>query len=271
MRRILIAGNWKMHKTVAEARQLARAVADAAAEHPAVDRLLAPPYTALAAVSEIARPAGLLLAAQDMHWADQGAFTGAISPPMVAEWAGWVILGHSERRSLFGETDAEVNRKAHAACAHGLRPIVCIGETEAQRDAGRTDEVVAAQLAAGLQGLSADEVAGSVVAYEPVWAIGSGRACDAGEAARVMSRIRADLAEAFGTEAAARCRLLYGGSVKPDNIQDYLRAGDIDGALVGGASLQADSFLSLVRLAAELGGENHHPTNPIASDRKAFP
>lgn len=246
----LIAGNWKMHGTVAEARKLARGVVAAVSDETRVEVLLAPPFTALAAVSEIARPAGLRVAAQDMHWAGQGAFTGAISPSMVAELAEAVILGHSERRALFGESDLDVNRKLHAAFDAGLMPILCVGETEDRRDAGQADAVVLGQLEAALEGLDASEIAGMVVAYEPVWAIGTGRACDPAEAGRMMALIRASLAGRIGDASAARLRLLYGGSVKPDNVDDYMAAEDIDGALVGGASLDAASFAALVTAAA---------------------
>lgn len=256
MRLPLIAGNWKMHKTVAQARALAAEVAYAVDGLAGVEVLLAPPSTALAAVAAIARPRGLSVAAQTMHWADQGAFTGEISPSMVAELADYVILGHSERRSLFGETDEAVGRKIHAAFAHGLRPILCVGEGLDEREAGRADEVVLAQLAA-LDGIAAQEAVGLVLAYEPVWAIGTGRACDAAEAARVMGLLRQALGARFGAEAAAGARLLYGGSVKPENIAAYLAAADIDGALVGGASLEAEPFAALVRAAADQGAPAH--------------
>lgn len=252
MRLPLIAGNWKMYKTVAQARVLALEVADAVAAFAGVEVLLAPPATALAAVAAIARPRGLSVAAQTMHWADQGAYTGEIAPGMVAELASYVILGHSERRSLFGETDEALGRKVHAAFAHGLTPILCVGERLEEREAGRADAVVLAQLAA-LDGIAAAEAARLVLAYEPVWAIGSGRACDAAEAARVMGVLRAALAERFGSAAATGARLLYGGSVKPENIAAYLAAADIDGALVGGASLEAEPFAALVRAAADQG------------------
>jgi triosephosphate isomerase len=250
LRAPLIAGNWKMHKTVAEARALAAEVVAATAERGGVDVLLAPPFTALATVAEAVAGHGVLVAAQDCHWADAGAFTGAISPPMVAELASHVILGHSERRAIFGDSDDEVNRKVHAALAHGLAPIVCIGESEAQRDAGDADAVVSAQLAAALAGVADAEATRLTVAYEPVWAIGTGRACDTDEAARVCALVRAVLAERFDDAAAATIRVLYGGSVKPNNIDGYMAAGDIDGALVGGASLTADSFAALVSAAA---------------------
>ncbi len=252
MRRPLIAGNWKMHLTVAGAEALATAVADAVASLDAVELLLAPPATALAAVSALAAPRGLSLAAQTMHWADQGAYTGEIAPPMVREWAGYVILGHSERRQYFGETDAELGRKVHAAFAHGLTPILCVGEGLAEREAGRADAVVLGQLVA-LDGIAEQEAARLVLAYEPVWAIGTGRACDPAEAARMMALLRRALAERFGSAAAEEARLLYGGSVKPDNIAAYLAAPDIDGALVGGASLDAPSFAALARAGALRG------------------
>ncbi len=239
-----------MHTTVAEARDLAAAVISATADMAGADVLLAPPFTALADVSRSVAGSGILVAAQDCHWADQGAFTGAISPAMVAEWATHVILGHSERRALFGDTDDEVNRKVHAALGHGLAPIACVGESEAQRDAGDADSVVAAQIDAALAGVADSEALRLTLAYEPVWAIGTGRACDKGEAARVCALVRSRLAARFGADAAARIRVLYGGSVKPKNVNGYLAADDIDGALVGGASLAAESFASLVAAAS---------------------
>jgi len=249
LRTPLIAGNWKMHKSVAAGRELAVAVAHAADGLAGVDVLVAPPYTALAAVAEAVRESRVRMAAQDMFWADQGAFTGAISPLMVAELASHVIIGHSERRHVFGETDLDVSRKVHAAFAHSLVPIVCVGETEAQRDAGETDAVVLGQLAAALEGVGPDEAPRAVVAYEPVWAIGTGRACDTDEAARVMGLVRGWFAEVFDPETAAVVRLLYGGSVNPTNAAGFLARPDIDGALVGGASLEADSFTAIAASA----------------------
>jgi triosephosphate isomerase len=254
LRTPLIAGNWKMHKTVASARALTEAIVAETQGLEGVELLLGPPATALAAVSEIARPAGIHVAAQDMHWADKGAFTGAISPTMVAELAGHVILGHSERRSLFGETDLEVNRKVHAAIAHGLSPIVCVGETQSERAEGETDTVVLRQLAAAYEGIGDAEAERSIVAYEPVWAIGTGLACDPQEAARVMALLRGWLNQTYGSDVASRMRLLYGGSVKPNNIDAYAAIDDIDGALVGGASLEANSFVALARASAVTGG-----------------
>ncbi len=254
MRRPLIAGNWKMHKTVAEARALAGDVAAVVAgwgnaDGLRCDVLLCPPYTALAAVADVVRGSGVRVGAQDAFWGDAGAFTGAVGMPMVAELASHVLVGHSERRTLFGEGDDDVNRKAHAALAHGLAPVVCVGESAAARDAGQADAVVLGQLDAATAGLAAAEVERLVVAYEPVWAIGTGRACDAAEAGRMAAAIRGRAAASFGAAAAHGLRVLYGGSVKPDNIGGYLAAPDVDGALVGGASLEAASFLALVAAA----------------------
>jgi triosephosphate isomerase len=248
MRTPIMAGNWKMHFGLAVAAALAREVRAAVGEVEDATVVLAPPFTALAAVADAVRGSRIRVAAQDMFWADSGAFTGEVSPSMVAELASHVILGHSERRALFGETDEDVGRKVHAAVADGLVPLVCVGESEAERDAGATDEVVGRQLGA-LEGLAEAEAAGLVVAYEPVWAIGTGRACEPEEAQRVAGLIRARLAGDFGPAAAGSARVLYGGSVKPANVAAYLSAEDIDGALVGGASLAAETFLPLVRAA----------------------
>lgn len=252
VRKPLIAGNWKMNCTTTEARELARGVVDKTTDlTDRVDVTLAPPFTSLAVVAAVTKGTAVSVAAQDMHWADKGAFTGEISPLMVAELASQVILGHSERRTLFHETDQDVNRKVHAALAHGLTPILCVGETLEQREAEQTDLVVTVQLADALEGISAGEASSLIVAYEPVWAIGSGLPCDDAEAGRVCTLIRSQLAEAFGPAAADSARVLYGGSVKPGNFGAYLHHEDIDGALVGGASLEADSFNALVRTAAE--------------------
>jgi triosephosphate isomerase len=250
LRRPLIAGNWKMHKTTGPARSLASGVVDETSEYvDRVDVVVGPPYTALAAVAEAVRGSAVGVAAQDMFWADEGAFTGAIGPLMVADLATYVILGHSERRAHFDETDADVNRKVHAAFAHDLRPIVCVGETLAQRDAEQTDEVVTVQLSMALDGISQNEAARLLVAYEPVWAIGTGRPCDPEEAARVCGLIRQWMGDACGPEPAGSARILYGGSVKADNAASYFAREDIDGALVGGASLDAAGFAEIVRAA----------------------
>jgi triosephosphate isomerase (TIM) len=247
----IIAGNWKMYNTTAAARALASQVADEVAPHAGrVQVLLAPPFTALAAVADTVRGSAVGVSAQDMHWADEGAFTGAVSPAMVAELASHVILGHSERRHVFGESDADVSRKVHAAFAHLLTPIVCVGETLEQRQEGRTDDLVRTQLLTAVEGIAPEEAPQLVVAYEPVWAIGTGLPCEPDEAARVSGAIRLWLADAFGAGTARHVRILYGGSVKPDNLAPYMAAPDIDGALVGGASLNAASFVPLVEIAA---------------------
>jgi triosephosphate isomerase len=252
MRTPLLAGNWKMHMTSSEARDLAagiRARVAPAELGAGLEVVLAPAFTSLFAVAAAVEGSAVQVAAQDMHWADAGAFTGAISPRMILEFAGRVILGHSERRQHFGETDADVHRKVHAALHRGLAPIVCVGETAAERDAERTDAVVAAQVGAAVEGLSGPEVASLVFAYEPVWAIGTGRACDPEEADRVAQLVR----EVLRTDhpgAAADARVLYGGSVTAANVMRYVGYPDIDGALVGGASLDADGFAAMIRAVA---------------------
>jgi len=249
-RRPLIAGNWKLYKTVSEATAFARELkARLAAAHDA-EVAVAPTYTSLTAVAHALEGSGIQLAAQDVHWDDQGAFTGEVSAPLLADvGCRYCIVGHSERRQLFGETDDSVARKVRALIAHDLRPILCVGETLAHREAGRTLDVVLGQLAAGLDGTGREEAADLVVAYEPVWAIGTGRTASPGDAQEVHAAIRARLGELLGSELAARLRILYGGSVKPDNAASLMSETDIDGALVGGASLEADSFVPIVEAA----------------------
>ncbi len=247
----LVAGNWKMHKTVEEARQLVWAMLDGLRAVSEVERVLCPPFTALLPVAQMLLGTDIRLGAQNMHWKEEGAYTGEISPRMVAEFAQFVILGHSERRAYFGETDDMVRRKVHAALAHELTPIVCVGETLEQRRAGQTEAVVRGQVLAALDGLQPDQVARVVIAYEPVWAIGTGEAATPEEAQRVIGQvIRAALAEAFGPDAAQRVRILYGGSVKAHNAAAFFAQPDIDGALVGGASLDPEQFPTIVRAAA---------------------
>ena len=249
VRRPIVAGNWKMHGTSESCANLARIVASDGFNGP-VEVLIAPPSPSLAAVRDVVAGTGVRIAAQHMHWAETGAFTGEVSPLMVAEFAQSVLVGHSERRHLFGETDDDVNRKVHAAFDHDLVPVVCVGETAADRDAGVTDDVVAGQVAAAVEGIRRSESVGLVVAYEPVWAIGTGRACDPGEAGRVASHIRARLASEFG-QAAESVRILYGGSVNPGNLAAFLAAPDVDGALIGGASLDGDAFRAMVSIAVD--------------------
>jgi len=247
-RRPLIAGNWKMNLAPREAAVLAQAVAAGlAARGPAADIVLAPTALALPAVVAALGDAPIGVAGQNLHEQAAGAFTGEISGPMLrAAGAGWVLLGHSERRQLFGETDAGVAAKAKAALAAGLLPIVCIGETLAEREAGRTLDVVLGQLDGALAGLDAAALALITLAYEPVWAIGTGRVATAAQAQAVHGAIREHLQLRHGQGLAAGLRILYGGSVKPENVQELLALPDVDGVLVGGASLQAASFLALV-------------------------
>ncbi len=251
MRIPLVAGNWKMHLTVAEARELVFAMSRSLNEVRGVEKVLCPPFTALLAVAALLKGTDIGLGAQNMHWEEQGAFTGEIAPGMVKEFCEYVILGHSERRKYFGETDETVNRKVHAAQAHDLTPIVCVGETLKENEAGRTAEVVSRQVREGLKGLDAAFAARVVVAYEPVWAIGTGRAATGPDANRVVAEvIRPTLAEMFGEETARAVRVLYGGSVKAGNAAEFFTQPQIDGALVGGASLKPEEFVQIVRIAS---------------------
>jgi triosephosphate isomerase len=254
MRRPILAGNWKMNMTIAEATDFVRAIRRGLDHVRGVDRVLCPPFTALAAVKDLLAATGIALGAQDMHWQEKGAYTGAVSPPMLQELCQYVILGHSERRAYFGETDEGVNHKIKAALAHGLVPIVCVGETEAQHDAGQTEHVVGGQVHGCLAGLTATQVAGLVMAYEPVWAIGTGKAATAAGAGAVIGiTIRGTLAAMYGEATAQAVRIQYGGSVNPANVAEFMTHADIDGALVGGASLKPD-FVELVRIAALVKG-----------------
>jgi triosephosphate isomerase len=249
MRKPVLAGNWKMYKMIAEAVSLVgelRASLDAAPVSREV--IVAPPFTALSAVAQALRGSGIQVAGQTMHFEKEGAFTGENSPAMLKDaGASHVILGHSERRQLFGETDDGVGKKARAAFDHALTPIVCVGETLAEREAGRMFEVVERQLERGLRALSPDEAAVAIVAYEPVWAIGTGKTATPAQAQEVHSFIRKHVSASHGAPVAAALRILYGGSVKPDNVDGLMAESDIDGALVGGACLKADSFLRIVR------------------------
>jgi triosephosphate isomerase len=251
MRRPILAGNWKMNKTIAEATDFVRAIRRGLNDVKGADRVLCPPFTALAAVKDLLAATTIGLGAQNMYWEEKGAFTGEVSPGMLKELCQYVILGHSERRAYFGETDEGVNRKVKAALAHGLLPIVCVGETESQYDAGRTQAVVGGQVRGCLASLTAEQVAGLVIAYEPVWAIGTGKAATAAGAGAVIGlTIRGTIAELYGEVTAQVVRVQYGGSVTPANIGEFMAHPDIDGALVGGASLKPD-FVDLVRIAAE--------------------
>jgi triosephosphate isomerase len=251
MRTPLLAANWKMHKTVHESVAFVRELGSLVKALDGVETVVAPPFTAVAAAAEAARNEAIGVAAQDVYFEASGAFTGEISAAMVKDaGADYVIVGHSERRQLFGETDQDVNRKLRAALAEELGVIACIGETLAQREQGETLAVLDRQLQVGLEHVESPAVAELVVAYEPVWAIGTGKNATPTEADEAHRHIRARLMERFGNEAAERCRILYGGSVKPGNIADLIALPDVDGALVGGASLEVDSFFAIVRAAA---------------------
>jgi triosephosphate isomerase len=247
MRTPLVAGNWKMFKTVNEAVAFAKELKSVVRDVTGVDIVVAPPFTAVHPAADALRATNVAVAAQDVYWEKEGAFTGEVSAPMVRDaGAEYVIIGHSERRRLFGETDAMVNRKIRAAMAAGLTPIVCVGETLEEREAGATFRVLDRQLKDGLDGLVSDEITTLVVAYEPVWAIGTGRNATVVQAQDAHGYIRSRLRQWFGAMAAERCRILYGGSVKPDNISELVQAPDVDGALVGGASLDVKSFGDIV-------------------------
>jgi len=243
-----VCGNWKMHKTVAESlalvKDLAAGLGLAAGK---VQVAVAPPFTAVHAVAQALRGSALEVAGQNLHWEVQGAFTGEVSAPMLAE-AGCKhgIVGHSERRQFFGETDETVRKKTAALLAAGLSPIVCVGETLAEREAGRTIEVVDRQVRQGLQGFGAEQLARITVAYEPVWAIGTGKTATTAQAQEVHAAIRGVLRQ-LGGAVADGMRIQYGGSVKPDNAQELMSQPDVDGALVGGASLKAPDFLAIVK------------------------
>jgi len=246
MRIPVIAGNWKMHKTAGEARLLARAIKDEIGDLSGRQVVLAPPFTALTSVYKEIQGSPLILAAQNVHWESKGAFTGEISIPMVEDaGCGMVIIGHSERRQFFGETDFTVNRRVRAVLDSKLQTIVCIGETLSERESGKHHSIVAQQLAGGLDGLTAQGMLRIILAYEPVWAIGTGRTASPEIAQEMHGLIRKWLSDRFGSEAQ-EVRILYGGSVKPDNIDVLMQQPDIDGALVGGACLEADSFLRIV-------------------------
>ena len=247
MRKPIIAGNWKMHKTAGEGAALAEQVQTLTNAVTGVEIVICPPFTALTAVAGVVAGSPIGLGAQNMHWEDQGAFTGEVSPGMVKELGcTHVIIGHSERRQYFAETDQTVNLKVKAAYKAGLTPILCVGETLAERESGATEQVVGVQTQSGLAGLTPEQVAKLVIAYEPVWAIGTGRTASADDANAVCAFIRNTVAAGFGQTAAGQVRIQYGGSVKPDNIAELMAKPDIDGALVGGASLEAVSFSKLV-------------------------
>ncbi|MDE2059189.1 MAG: triose-phosphate isomerase [candidate division NC10 bacterium] len=250
MRIPVIAGNWKMYKTPSEAIVLAEGVVKALWSFDGPELVVCPPFTALAAVGQVVAGSKIGLGAQDLHWAKEGAYTGEVSAEMLRDiGCRYVIIGHSERRQYFGETDEWVNKKSRAALASGLRPIICIGETLTEREAGRAYAVVETQLKGALSGLLPEQVQRLVLAYEPVWAIGTGKTATPSQAEEMHAHIRKTVAMLFDAEIASDIRILYGGSVKPENAKELLERSEIDGALVGGASLQADSFAAIAKAA----------------------
>lgn len=250
MRRPIVAGNWKMFKTVAEARVLLAELLPGLTAIQGVEIVLCPPFTSILPVAAMLEGTTISVGAQNMHWEASGAFTGEVAPTMLTEFCKYVIIGHSERRTYFGETDTTVNRKVMAAFEYGLVPIMCVGETLSEYEAGNTSDVVSRQVKAGLDGVDAKSIGSLVIAYEPVWAIGTGRAATAEGANTVIANIiRGTLGKMYGDGLAQTVRVLYGGSVKANNAGEFFQQGDIDGALVGGASLKALEFIPIVRAA----------------------
>lgn len=247
MRKPIIAGNWKMNKTLTEARSFVEEVKGLVPSAETVDSVICAPALFLDCLADEAEGTPLAIGAQNMHFEESGAFTGEISPVMLKDLnVQYVILGHSERRELFGETDELVNQKTHAAFKHGLTPIVCVGETLEQRESDKTKDVVKEQTEKGLSGLTDEQMKQTVIAYEPVWAIGTGKTASSEDANEVCAYIRSVVAEQFSQDVADAVRIQYGGSVKPDNIKELMGMTDIDGALVGGASLEPKSYLQLL-------------------------
>ncbi len=255
MRIPIIAGNWKMYKTLQESVEFVQALAPKLAPFTNVERVVSPTFLALAAVAEALRDTGIKVSAQSVHWEVQGAFTSQISPAMLQGLAEYVIIGHSECRQYLNETDETVNKKVKAALAHGLKPIVAVGESLVQNEAGETASFVGGQVRAALEGVSASDMAHVVVAYEPIWAIGTGKSAS-GEIAQniIGGTIRGTLQALYGDEVANTVRIQYGGSVKPENMAEYMSQPDVDGALVGGAALKVDDFAKLIEVAAQEKG-----------------
>jgi len=247
MRTPFFAANWKMYKTVTEAVAYAREFATRARRMEGVDLAIAPPFTAIAATAEVLHHSAVGVAAQNIATEREGAFTGEVSGVMIRDaGADYVIVGHSERRRMFGDTDELVNKKFHAARGANLTPIVCVGETSDERTAGETFDVLDRQLRAGLQGVAGDDLTDLIIAYEPVWAIGTGRNATCPEAEEAHRHVRLRISEWHGAAVADRCRIIYGGSVKPDNIAPLMALADVDGALVGGASLDVQTFTEII-------------------------
>lgn len=253
MRKPMMAGNWKMNKSIDEAAALAKAIKDAVNDVNSVDRVVCPPFVDLPAVVDALKGSNVAVGAQNMHWAASGAYTGEVSPAMLKGLVQYVILGHSERRQYFAETDETVNKKTKAALEAGLIPIVCVGESLEQNERGETQSFVSGQVKAGLAGLTGEQVVSLVIAYEPIWAIGTGKAATAQQANDICGGVvRAAVAEVFGKDVAANTRILYGGSTNEKNIREIMAQPDIDGALIGGAALKVESYGEMVRGTAEV-------------------
>src|SRR3989338_5234769 len=255
MRKTIIAGNWKMYKTLSEAVELANGVRRELFElnNEDIDIVICPPFTALSEVAEVIFDSNIQLGAQDCYWLDEGAFTGEVSPLMLKDMGcKFVIIGHSERRQYFGETNETVNKKIKAVLRQGLTPIVCVGETLSEREKGNTFKVLDDHIQNGLQDISEEEIASIVIAYEPVWAIGTGKTATAGQAQEAQKYIRNLLTKMYNKDISDNIRIQYGGSVKPENITELMHQPDVDGALVGGASLTIESFGLIVRAASEV-------------------
>ena len=250
MRVPMIAGNWKMNTTISEAIELVNKMRRGLDEIDGVEKVICPPFISLAAVKELIKGSSLRLGAQNLYFEEKGAYTGEISPLMLAEVCEFVIIGHSERRQYFNETGEIVNKKIRAALKVGLKPILCIGERLEENEAGRTEEVVTEQLESSLAGI--DNLHGLIVAYEPVWAIGTGKAATGKQANETIGLIRSHIVKLYDKEIAQGLRILYGGSVTADNAAEFMQQSEIDGALVGGASLKANEFLSIVRQTSEV-------------------
>jgi len=252
MRKPMMAGNWKMNKRPDEAVALAQEIIAAVSEQDTVDCVICPPFVALSAVKTLVAESSVALGAQNMHWEASGAYTGEVSAPMLQGLVSHVIIGHSERRQYFGETDEHVNKKVSAALAHNLVPILCVGESLAQNRAGETELIVSSQVEAALEGLTAAAVATVVIAYEPIWAIGTGLAATAEEAGNTCGLIRKVIGQLYNEETAETIRILYGGSTNDKNIGEIMQQSAIDGALIGGAALKVDSYSAMVRTTNEL-------------------
>ncbi|NMC30608.1 MAG: triose-phosphate isomerase [Pelolinea sp.] len=250
MRKPFVAGNWKMNKTVEQASLLVADLLPGLQAIQKIERVLCPPFPSLMVISQMIAGTDIGLGAQNMHWEESGAFTGEVAPAMVKEFCDYVIVGHSERRQFFAETDQTVNAKVKAALKMGLTPIVCVGETITENEAGRTAEIVQREVLEGLKDLSSEDAVKLVIAYEPIWAIGTGKAATSQQAEDIIGKIvRGSLADRFGSESAEQIRILYGGSVKGSNAAEFFGMPDIDGALVGGASLKADEFIQICQAA----------------------